>query len=363
MLQRKVYKYRIYPNEAQREFLARQFGATRYVYNCFLDLRIKTYEETGKGLSYNQTAGMLTELKKELVWLREPYSQVLQAALADLDSAYTNFFAGRTKFPKFKSKYSKQSCRYAQGLKFSGTQVYLPKLGWVDAVFHRSLNGEVRNATVSKTKSGKYFISISVIEDIIPIEPRGKSVGIDLGIKSFATLSSGVTIDNPEYLRNSERKLRKLERRLSRKKKGSARRKKARIKLARHHEKIRNKRKDFQHKLSNSIIRGYDFIAIEDLNIAGMIKNHSLAKSIADASWAEFVGMLEYKGDHYGSEVVKINRFLPSSKRHFACGWVNDDLKLSDRVWVCKSCGEEVDRDANAAQNILNYATAGVVES
>lgn len=363
MLVMRAYKYRIYPNKEVQEKLARQFGCVRFVYNYFLDKRITHYEQTGKGLTYNQTSGMLTKLKKKLEWLNDAHSQVLQASLGDLDAAYTNFFSGRAKFPNFKSKRGKQSCRYPQGFKFEGNYTYLPKIGWVKTVFHRKLQGTLRRLTVSKTKSGKYFISVVVEENIEPHERINRSVGIDLGLKDFLVTSDGYRIPAPKYLRKSEQKLKRLQRQLSRKQEGSNNREKARRRLARQHEKVTNQRKDFQHKTSKWLIDSYDYIALEDLNIKGMVKNHKLAKSIQDAGWGEFVRQLEYKGNWYGADIARIDRFYPSSKRHFACGWIKEDLTLSDREWHCENCGETVDRDINAAMNILNFTTVGTTES
>jgi putative transposase len=353
MLVNKAYKFRIYPNTAQKVLLGRQFGCVRFVYNHFLDLRIKTYESTGVGLSYNKTANILTELKNELVWLKESDSQVLQSSLADLDTAYSNFFQGRAKFPNFKSKRGKQSCRYPQRFKFSATKTYLPKIGWVKTIFHRQLTGTPKNLTVSKTKTGKYFISVCVEEDIAQYQPVDKSVGIDLGLKDFIVTSDGDKVAFPKFLRRSEKKLKKLQKSHSKKSKGGKNREKARIKLARQHEKVANQRKDFQHKISRNLVDTYDFIALEDLNIKGMVKNHKLAKSISDASWGQFVRFISYKGNWYGSTSAKAARFYPSSKRHYGCGWIKEDLALKDRVWVCGGCGEYVDRDTNAAKNIL----------
>lgn len=363
MEQRRAYKFRLYPTDEQKGLLAKQFGATRFVYNYFLNLRIKTYEETGKGLSYNQTAIKLTKLKKELLWLKESHSQVLQTSLGDLDAAYANFFAGRAKFPNFKSKRGKQSCRYPQGFKFNHSHTYLPKIGWVKTVFHRQMQGEAKNVTVSKTKSGKYFVSVSAVEDVQQYQPVNRSVGIDLGLKDFLVTSDGHKIPAPKYLRKSEKKLKRLQRQLSRKQKDSNNREKARQKLAVQYEKVTNQRKDFQHKASRWLIDNYDFVVLEDLNIKGMTKNHRLAKSIQYAGWGEFVKQLTYKGNWYGSEVSKIDRFYPSSKRHFACGWIKQDLTLKDRNWICENCGELVDRDVNAAKNILAYSTVGATET
>lgn len=363
MLVNKAYKFRIYPNKLTQELLAKQFGCARWVYNYFLDKRIEHYEQTGKGLTYNKTSSMLTELKKEVDWLKEVNAQVLQSSLADLDAAYTNFFKGHTGFPNFKKKHDKQSCRYPQGFKFDNNHTYLPKVGWVRTKLHRKLQGKPLNLTVSKTKTNKYFVSVVVEEEVTPYEPNNKAVGIDLGLKDFLVTSDEQRMPAPKYLRKSEKKLKRLQRQHSRKEKGSANREKARLQLALQHEKIANQRLDFQHKESRKLIDKYDHIALEDLNIKGMVKNHKLAKSISDTGWGQFVRLLSYKGGWYGTNIVKIDRFYPSSKRHFGCGWIKQDLTLNDRTWICESCGDIVDRDFNAAKNILEYTMVGTTKS
>jgi putative transposase len=356
-----TYKYRIYPTEEQQESLAKQFGAKRFVYNHFLNLRINTYALTGRGLSYNTLANILTDMKKEkeYEWLREADSQVLQQALRDLDSAYNNFFNKWARFPRFKKKHGAQSIRYPQRFKLEGSKLYLPKVGWVKIVLHRPIEGEMRNLTISKTKSGKYFASICVEREVPNPTYKGEKVGIDLGLKDFAITSEGQRFGNPKFLAKSEEKLKKSQRKLSRTKKGSKGREIARLRVARQHEKIANQRQDFLHKLSRQLVEENQLIVIEDLCVQGMVRNHKLAKAISDVSWSEFVRQLTYKGEWYGCRVEKIDRFFPSSKRCFHCGFINDNLKLSDRRWVCPNCGCILDRDVNAAQNILNWYRAG----
>jgi len=252
MLVKKAFKFRIYPNKEQQHQLAIQFGHARFVYNRYRAWREQSYKETGKGLTYHQTAVALTKLKKnpEFEWLKEADSQVLQQKLKDLETAYKNFFAGQAKYPNFKSKRGKQTIRYPQRFKVNGKKIYLPKVGWVNHKQHRPLEGEMKNCTVSKTKSGKYFVTIQCKLDIDEPNFTGSEVGIDLGLNHFATLSTGQKIENPKYLRKAEKKLIKLQRRLSRKKKGSNGWEKARLKVARQHEKISNQRADFLHKAS-----------------------------------------------------------------------------------------------------------------
>lgn len=365
MLIRKSFHYRLYPNSTQQHALAVQFGHARFVWNWALNLRKTTYKEIGKGLTYNQLADRLVELKNtpDAEWLKEADSQVLQQKLQDLDTAYKNFFAKRAKFPKFKSKKHDQSIRYPQRFKFSESKVFLPKVGWIKAVFHRSLEGTAKNVTVSKTKSGKYFASIQCEMEIPDPVPHDGEVGIDLGLKSFLVTSDGEKIDNPRHLQKAEKRLHRLQRQLSRRKKGSSGREKARILLARQHEKVANQRADFLHKASKNLIDRYGFIGIEDLNLRGMVKNRKLAKAISSVGFGMFRVMLEYKAKWYGSWVERIDRFYPSSKTCHTCGYVLPELSLSIREWDCPNCGTRHDRDHNAAVNILNQARAGVARS
>lgn len=357
----KSFKFRIYPTKQQQQALIIQFGHSRFVYNWALNRCQEHYKATGKGLYAFDTNREIVALKRDpdTSWLKQAHSQILQSKSTDLQKAFTNFIEGRAKYPKFKSKNKKQSIRYSQWFKVGNKQVYLPKVGWVKAVIHRPIEGEMKNCTVSKTKSGKCFVSIVCTVEIDEPVFEGDHIGVDLGIKDFATLSNGEKIDNPKWLRSFEKKLAKLNRQLSRKVKGSANWDKARVKVARQHEKIANQRRDFQHKLSKRLVDENQVITLENLNVKGMVRNRKLAKSISDASWSELVKQVECKGAWYGCHVEKINRFFPSSKTCSECGYVNHDLTLSDRTWVCAECGVSLDRDVNAAKNILGQSTAG----
>ena len=360
---KKAFKYRLKPNKVQQQALAVQFGHARFVYNWALDLRTMHYKGTGESVSKNFLDTELTVLKQDpdYIWLKQADSQVLQQKTKDLDQAYVNFFEGRAGYPTFKKKYGKQSIRYPQRFKLDGQQVYLPKVGWVKAIIHRPIEGDMKNLTVTKTKSGRYFVSIQCELEIDEPIFTGEPIGLDLGLIDFATLSTGEKIANPRWFRKAQDKLAKAQKKLSRKKKGSMNWQKQRIKVARLHERIANQRKDFQHKVSRQLVETYGLIRFENLNIKGMVKNHKLAKSISDAGWAQFVRMVEYKGAWYGAYVEKIDRFFASSKTCSDCG-TKTVLKLSDREWACTECGVLHDRDVNAAINILNWNTPGTGE-
>jgi putative transposase len=308
-------------------------------------------------LSYQDTTARLATLKHspEYEWLREADSQVLQQSLKDLDRAFRNFFDGRCGYPRFKSGRAKQAIRYPQRVKknLEAKRIYLPKVGWVRTRFHRALEGKVRNVTVSRAKSGRYHVSFQVeVEQAEPI-CCGEMVGIDVGLKHFAVLSDGRRIANPRNLRQAERRLRRLQRQLSGKQKSSQGWEKQRLKVARQHEKVANRRLDFQHKLSRSLVDEYGFVALEDLHIQGMMKNHRLAKHISDASWGGFVSLLAYKGAWYGCQVQSSDRWYPSSKICSACGAEMEAMSLRVREWQCPRCSAYHDRDRNAAINIL----------
>lgn len=277
----KAFRYRIYPDSEQQAELAIQFGCVRFVYNHYRAAREGYYYETGTGLTYYDCNLDLTDLKRsdDYGWLKTADSQALQEALRDLDRAYQNFFAGRAKYPNFKRKADKQSLRYPQRFKLDGNRIYLPKVGWVKIIRHRRIQGQMKNCTVTKTKSGKYFVSIQCeikVDDPTPV--NSESVGVDLGIKTFAVLSDGTAIESPKYLRKAERLLKIRQRRLSRKAKVSRSRDKARLQVACLHEKIANRRKDFHHRVSRQIVDSYGTIGVEDLNVKGMVQNHHLAK-------------------------------------------------------------------------------------
>lgn len=362
---RKAFRYRLYPNKEQQAGLAVQFGHARFVYNWALATRNAHYREHGTDIGYYALKRMMTDLKRQPdhVWLKEADSQVLQAKVEDLDRAFANFFNKRARYPRFKKRRGHQSVRWPQRFKFDGDCVYLPKVGWVKTVFHRPLEGTPRSITVSKTKSGEYYASV-LCETEVPVLPNGKPpVGVDMGLKDFAVLSTGEKIEHPKYLREAERRLKKLQRRLSRKKKGSANRDKARLLVARQHEHVARQRSDFLHKLSRRLVAEHGTIHLEDLNIRGMLANHKLAKSIADSGWGMFGRFCEYKAEWYGARVVRADRFYPSSKTCGVCGCVNRDLALADRFWTCGNCGAHHDRDINAAINIMKASTAGAAGS
>lgn len=350
----KAYKIRIYPNKKQRILIAKTFGCCRFVYNYFLAERIKLYKEEGKTLSAFDTIKLLTPLKQELEWLKEPDKCSLQNVLKNLDSAYKLFFKGRG-YPRFKTKRDNHnSYTTNQNIKIFDKHIQLPKLGKVKVRGKYDIQGRIVSATVSQEPSGKYYVSLCCEVEIEQSPKTNQSIGLDLGLKDFAILSNGVKIPNLKYLAKSEKRLAKLQRELSRKPKGSSNRNKARIKVARCYEKITNQRKDFLHKLSTQLVRDYDNICIEDLNVAGMVKNHNLARSISDASWSEFVRQLTYKCEWYGKQLIKVDRFYPSSQLCNNCGYKNKAVKdLKIRYWTCPECGNEVDRDINASKNIL----------
>ncbi len=358
-----AYKYRMYPTQAQIQLLMRHIHACRFVYNHSLEQKIRTYEQNGKRLSCFDLNNQLPALKTEYPWLADVNSQSLQYANRNLDNAFTRFFREKKGFPKFKSKKNPvQSFQVPQHYRvdFDQKRIRFPKIGEVKTIFHRIFTGKMKYATVSVTSTGKWFVSILVDDGKPEPEPAPFSLdttlGIDVGLKDFATLSTGEKVENPRYLKNSLQRLKVLQRRVSRKKKGSKNRQKAIQRLARCHEKVANQRNDFLHNLSFRVVSENQAIAVESLNVAGMRKNHKLARSISDASWSAFFTMLEYKCRRYGKTLLKIGRFDPSSKICSKCGYLKQDLALSDREWVCPDCGTHHDRDINAAINIKKFA-------
>lgn len=359
----RAYKYRLYPNKAQREIFLHHFGCCRFVYNWALNRKIKTYETTGKSISRFTLNNELVNLKNEYPWLKEVNSQSLQGSTLNLENAFTRFFREKKGFPNPKSKKNPvQSFSVPQNHKvfFETNHVRIPKVGMVKAKLHRCFEGKMKTATVSRNSTGKYFISI-LVDDGKELPEREKfdmntTVGIDLGIKTFAVCSNGNSIENPKYLKNSLDRLKILQRRMSRKQKGSNNRRKLQCKIAKLHEKISNQRNDFQHKHSFTLISENQAIALETLNISGMLKNHKLAQHIADASWSSFVTKLEYKAEWYGKTILRIGQFEPSTKICNVCGYYNGDITLKDREWICPDCGTQHDRDINAAINIKKFA-------
>ena len=364
----KAYKYKIKPNQQQEELLQKFFGCCRYIYNWGLNKRTSAYKENGTKISYTELARELTTLKKteECIWLNEAPNESLQQSLRCLDNAFTAFFRKKAKYPRFKSKkHTKDSAKFINSVHFDfeNWKVKLPKLGWIKLCKNKAFDQSTckqGTCTVSRDHCGTYWCVITV-DDMQPKVAKAKplkdnAVGIDLGIKDYAILSDGTKFTNPKHLEKAQRKLAWLQRDFARTKKDSKNHEKMRIKVAKCYRSIANQRNDFLHKLSSYLIRNYDTICLEDLNVKGMEQNHHLARAIQGAAWSEFVRQLEYKSEWNGKNVLFIGRFEPSSKLCHKCGYINKDLKLSDREWICPVCGEKLDRDVNAAINIREIA-------
>lgn len=364
----KSYKYRIYPNKQQEELIQKTFGCVRFVYNQCLAYKIDKYKNEKVSLSRIDCNNYKNRvLKKEYEWLKEVDKCALDNAVINMDSAYQKFFKEHAGFPKFKSKHNNRksyttNCMYNNGGKyktievnFHNNKIKLPKLKWVKAKLSRNLEGKIKSTTISQEPSGKYFVSVLVETEHIPIESTGCMVGIDLGIKDLLITSDGEKFENIHTTKKYEKKLAREQRRLSRKVKGSNNWNKQRIKLARVHEKIRNTRVDNLHKISHKLISENQVIVSEELSVSNMVKNHNLAKSISDCGWYELTRQLQYKADWNGRQYIKIGRFVKSSQTCHVCGYVNQETKdLAVREWTCPECNTYHDRDVNAAINILN---------
>lgn len=351
-------KIRIYPDTKQADKLARSFGCARWFWNNSLAETQKLYNETGKGLGQFALNARLPELKKEYDWLAETHSQVLQSVSLNLSRAFVNFFERRTKYPNFKSKHSKQTIQYPQGVKIvEGRKLFLPKIGHVRAVVHREIAGTIKTVTISKTPTGKYFASILTETglDAPAISFDGKILGIDVGLTHIAITSNCSKFNNPKHINKHQKNLKRKQQKLCRKVKGSNSRNKARLKVSKVHERIANARKDNLHKISHKLVNDsqVQVIAVEDLHIKGMVKNHCLAKSISDAGWGMFTVMLKYKAEKLGKGYVEVNRFYPSSKACSCCGVIaRSKMPLNVRSWKCDNCSTVHDRDINASKNI-----------
>ncbi len=364
----KAIKVHLYPTPEQEVLLAQHFGCARWWWNFGLNKSIEAYRDTGKGLGRSALNALLPALKKskETEWLGECYSQVLQAVTLNLTTAYKNFFEGRARFPRFKSKHGRQSIQYPQNVKVIGNTVKLPgKVGAVKAKIHRSIEGTIKTVTVSLEPSGKYYASILTVSEAGGQRPtvegenpapstEGRVIGVDLGLKHFAVTSDGKKVskyDFPRHLAEHEKNLKRKQQKLARKEKGSNSRKKYRKVVARVHERVSNSRADFLHKLSRKLVNDSQVVVVENLHVKGMVRNHNLAKAIFDAGWGMFTNFLAYKLEKKGGRLVEIDRWFPSSKLCCNCYHQVEEMPLDVREWTCPHCNTRHDRDGNAATN------------
>ncbi len=360
----KAIKIRIYPTVEQVDFINKQLGCCRFVYNNCLAFRKDSYQNEHVSISSSSAVKHITVLKKDNEWLKDVHSKVLQQSVRDMNQAYDNFFKLHRGFPKFKSKHdNRQSCRFPKDafIGVRGNRIDLIKV-LKDIHFKCSRNDErylnrnqdkVKSITLSKEPNGKFYLSVLIDKPLRQVPQSSSMVGLDLGIKDFAVTSDGQVIENFHFKKNEESRLKRLQRQISKKVVGSKNREKARLRFAKLNEKIRNRKLNFLHDVTNHLIDENQVIVMEDLNVKGMVRNHKLAESISEVNWGEFRRILAYKAAWHGRQLVFIDRFYPSSKRCNHCGYINKGLTLKDRQWVCPECGSLIDRDYNAALNIL----------
>lgn len=354
------HTFRFYPSKPQERILAKTFGCVRVAYNSALQLRINSYK-AGTTINYNASSAALTALKKtpERAFLNEVSSVPMQQALRHLQSAFVNFFEKRSEFPRFKSKHGKQSAEYTtSGFKWDprNRNLTISKIGRIDVHWSRSFTSCPTTATITKREDGRYFVTLCLNETIEPLPKTNLEVGVDLGVNRLATLSNGERISNPKHTARNLAKLQHAQRVLSRRKKGSGRWCRQRLKVAKIHSHIRDSRKDYLDKFTTDLVKRFDVIAIEDLNVRGMVKNHCLSGAISNTGFGMFRKMVDYKCKWNGKQLRVADRFFPSSKRCSGCGYVTESLSLKIREWSCSKCGMDHDRDENAAINILNFA-------
>ena len=357
----KAYKFRIYPDSNQALLIVKTIGCSRFVFNHFLAERNSAYESEKKTLSYNNCSAMLTQLKKELTWLKEVDSTALQSSLRFLDDSFKRFFSRQNDYPRFKSRknpvQSYTSKFTNNNIAVEDSFIKLPKLGLVRFAKSREVDGRIISATVSRKPSGKFFVSILAETEVSELPKTGRACGVDVGLKDFAVISDGSGHTNPRFFRSLEAKLAKEQRILSRRVKFSSNWYKQKLKVARVHEKIANTRADYLHKLSTDIVKNHDIIGMEDLQVSDMLKNKRLSKAISEVSWSQFKELLEYKAVWYGKKVITVSKTFASSQLCSACNYQNKAVKnLSVRTWTCPSCNAVHDRDINASINLRNEA-------
>jgi putative transposase len=356
----KTFLYRLKPTLVQKIKCMQFAGARRFIYNYGLNLVKNAFDNKLKIPSYTDIANTLPLLKKspDTSWLKDTHSQVLQQTLKDVETALNHFFRGlKTKkkigFPVFKKKGKNDSFRYPQGVRCENDKVWLPKIGWVAYYDSRPLEGEIKQVTVKRQGMHWYVAIVCEVEQTIVIAPitAAKTIGIDLGLSHFASISDGAVIENPSFLKKELRKLAHLQRSLARKKKGSSNRKKSVMKVVKKHIDIFNQRKNFAHQLSYTLVKNHDVIVVEDLCIKGMVQNRHLSRAISDVGWGMFLDFLKYKCSWFGKHFVRVDRFFPSSKTCSSCG-CQQEMTLNVRIYQCKNCGVQIDRDLNASLNI-----------